>query len=205
MADEIFANQCSMFMVSLISENVQETHISSYLKKLINFKNAAYVSKVASSLWKLESEEIKLYFNTLADKKKIEHQKLYSDYKYQPKNKLRRRRKLSKSNSKSHLSDEDINNVVNFALSSFPSPNINKSPSPPILPASPLPQLQPYDFFPICSDFISEFNQIQFIPFYDSSLASNSKRLKANFSSSDDTILAIDVLKETALGAKRVQ
>ncbi|CAG8459538.1 8551_t:CDS:2 [Scutellospora calospora] len=61
------------------------------------------LSKILSDLWQNESEEVKLYWNKVADKKRMEHMQAYPDYCYRPKklgNKSKKSRKLESIDSK---------------------------------------------------------------------------------------------------------
>lgn len=49
----------------------------------------AQISRMVSQMWKNESEEVKERYANLAAKCKLEHQKLYPNYRYQPKRKRR--------------------------------------------------------------------------------------------------------------------
>ncbi|CAG8749378.1 23657_t:CDS:2 [Gigaspora margarita] len=98
----------------------EKKHIGSLLKKEPDFKfqnfDTSNISKIASQKWHSESEEIKLKFERFANAAKIKHQQLYSDYKYKPKNKACRLRKLNKK-----LPYESIINILS---------NLNKPVSP---------------------------------------------------------------------------
>ncbi|CAG8722147.1 9037_t:CDS:2 [Gigaspora margarita] len=75
----------------------------------------AQVSKVISQMWKNEKNEIKLYWEKLADNMKLNHMKNYPDYVYKPK-----KRTTTSDTSKNSSKINMINNMIKAKTSSTP-------------------------------------------------------------------------------------
>ncbi|CAG8841248.1 18041_t:CDS:1, partial [Gigaspora margarita] len=74
------------------------------------------VSKVISQMWKDEKNEIKLYYEKLANIKKLDHMQKYPNYVYKP---IKRKKKTNKNSSK-------INMIDKKTLSTLPSSHLKE-------------------------------------------------------------------------------
>ncbi|CAG8826488.1 20008_t:CDS:2 [Gigaspora margarita] len=125
-------------------------HIQSWIKELnINLLNTD-VSRVASQKWQSESNELKLHFEKLADKKKIEHKLKYPNYEYRPTKKKPKSRRSKKKQS--NLSDECITKIVEFTSLNSPLTQLDFSTVNCTINDSQFPSFTSTDFF--------EFDQI---------------------------------------------
>lgn len=64
-------------------------------------KSQAEISRIISQMWQNETAAVKQKFESMADEKKLAHQKMYPTYRYRPKKKGK-----SKQAGRSHISDQ---------------------------------------------------------------------------------------------------
>ena len=65
-------------------------------------KSQAEISRIISAMWQNEPESVRRSFEALADEKKLEHQKMYPNYRYRPRKRVKENKMLMNSPSGRH-------------------------------------------------------------------------------------------------------
>ncbi|KAJ3225261.1 hypothetical protein HK099_007087 [Clydaea vesicula] len=108
----------------------------SHFKESQGKGNQRNISKILGQKWKGESDEVKLKYKHLAEKKKNEHKLLYPDYKFQPKKKVVKNEAatlvktccLSKTNSNSDSvqNQKYINDTMEYKINTNAANFVNE-------------------------------------------------------------------------------
>ncbi|CAG8472619.1 16940_t:CDS:2 [Cetraspora pellucida] len=128
----------------LLYRQAKQSEITSIYGNMSN----AEISKKLSDLWQNESDEVKLYWQKVADKKKMEHMMTYPEYVYRPKsgtkpNKKKRKLKTESNQFQNTLPRTQTSyvNMFTFPSQPFITPTFPylsdqfEIPNPPVLPS----------------------------------------------------------------------
>ncbi|KAL4080185.1 hypothetical protein V8B97DRAFT_1914264 [Scleroderma yunnanense] len=103
----------------------------------------ADVSKMISSMWKNESDSVRLEYERMADERKAAHQLMYPDYRFQPvkkeeKAKQREQQKLQKQRARADKkSKRDATSTASTSAPALPPPSTVPVMPPPVVYATP--------------------------------------------------------------------